>query len=91
MAKRGIRLVYTDQLKDINADNLANYDALLLYANIDEIDPPQEQALLDYVNRRRRICAAALRDVLLSQLRRNRRLDGCPIPAARHRRVSHED
>ncbi len=49
MAKRGIRLVYTDQMADINADNLSSYDALLVYANIDRIEPQQEKALLDYV------------------------------------------
>ena len=49
MSKRGIRLVYTDQMADLNADNLANYDALLVYANIDHIEPPQEKALLEYV------------------------------------------
>ncbi|TWU02985.1 Trehalose utilization [Stieleria varia] len=50
MAARDIRLVYTDDLADINADNLAMYDVLLLYANIDEITPSAEQAVMDYVN-----------------------------------------
>lgn len=49
MAARGIDMVYTDVMSDLNADNLASYDALLLYANIDKIDPPEEKALLDYV------------------------------------------
>ncbi|NNE01210.1 MAG: glycosyl hydrolase, partial [Pirellulaceae bacterium] len=50
MAARGIRLVYTDKMSDLNADNLATYDALLVFANIDEIAPDQERALLDYVS-----------------------------------------
>jgi putative membrane-bound dehydrogenase-like protein len=49
LADRGIRLVYTEAMSDLNAENLALYDALLLYANIDEIAPNQETALLDYV------------------------------------------
>ncbi len=48
-ADRGIRMVYTDALQDLNSKNLANYDAVVLYANIDSIDPREERALLDYV------------------------------------------
>lgn len=48
-ATRGIELIYTDAVNDLNPEKLANYDALLLYANIDEIAPAQEQALLNYV------------------------------------------
>ena len=46
---RGVDLVYTDQMVDLNANNLKRYDALLVYANIDRIEPAQEKALLDYV------------------------------------------
>jgi putative membrane-bound dehydrogenase-like protein len=46
---RGIELNYTDQVSELNANNLAHYDALLLYANIDRIEPAEEKALLDYV------------------------------------------
>ncbi len=46
---RGIELVYTDRLTDINPQNLAAFDALLVYANIDEIEPERAQAILDYV------------------------------------------
>ena len=49
LAERGIALVYSDKMADLNRANLAHYDALLLYANIDEIAPPQEKALLGYV------------------------------------------
>ena len=49
LAERGIELVYTDKVTDLNPENLARYDALMLYANIDKIDPRSERALLDYV------------------------------------------
>ncbi|MGE3408925.1 MAG: PVC-type heme-binding CxxCH protein [Pirellulales bacterium] len=49
LAKRGIELDYTDRMADIHADTLAKYDALAIYANIEQIAPQQEQALLDYV------------------------------------------
>jgi hypothetical protein len=46
---RGIELVYTDKLEDLNAENLAKYDGLAIYANHERISPAQEKALLDYV------------------------------------------
>ena len=46
---RGIEVVYTEKLEDLNAENLAKYDALILYANTDVLPPAQEKALLDYV------------------------------------------
>ena len=49
MAKRGIQLVYTNELVDLNAENLKQYQAVLLYANIDQIEPQPAKALLDYV------------------------------------------
>jgi putative membrane-bound dehydrogenase-like protein len=49
LAGRGIDLVYTDSMSDLNADNLAKYAALVVYANIDRIESDQEQALLGYV------------------------------------------
>ncbi len=49
MAGKGIQLTYTEDVKQLNPDTLANYDALLLYANIDTIEPQQADALLDYV------------------------------------------
>jgi uncharacterized protein len=50
LARRGIQLTYTDDINSLNAETLANYRALIVYANIDRIDPPQEQALLQYVS-----------------------------------------
>jgi putative membrane-bound dehydrogenase-like protein len=49
LGPRGINLTYTDQLADINPTNLAKYDALAIYANIDAITPDAEKALIDYV------------------------------------------
>ena len=40
MRAAGIRLTYTDNLADLAAENLAKYDAVLLYANIDNISKP---------------------------------------------------
>ncbi|HVC92537.1 MAG TPA: PVC-type heme-binding CxxCH protein, partial [Pirellulales bacterium] len=50
MAGRGIEITYTDNLAELNPENLARYDALLLYANIERIEPREEKALLDYVS-----------------------------------------
>lgn len=51
MLNRGIELVYTDDLNDLDIEILSRYDALLLYANHEEITPKQEEHLLDYVER----------------------------------------
>jgi putative membrane-bound dehydrogenase-like protein len=48
-AHRNIKLTYTDKLSDLNAEKLANYDVLAIYANHDAIDPAQAQAILDFV------------------------------------------
>jgi type 1 glutamine amidotransferase len=48
-ARRGIQLVYTEAMTDIRLENLRQYHALLVYANIDEIDRESEQAILAYV------------------------------------------
>jgi uncharacterized protein len=49
MAGRGIDITYTERLADLNPANLATHDALIVYANIERIEPSEEQALLDYV------------------------------------------
>ncbi len=49
LADRGIELVYTDNIAELNPKNLSRFDALLLYANIDRIEPREERALLEYV------------------------------------------
>ncbi len=50
LADRGIEMTYTDDMSKLNLDTLNNYDALVLYANIDTIAPDQADALLSYVN-----------------------------------------
>jgi uncharacterized protein len=49
VAREGINISYTTDPNDLNAQNLANYDALILYANHDEITPEQEKALFDFI------------------------------------------
>ena len=49
MRQRGIELTYTEKPSDLNPQTLNQYAGLVIYANIDEIAPDQEQALLDYV------------------------------------------
>ena len=49
LGNRGINFTYTDKLEDINAQNLSKYDALMIFANWDEITPAAEKSLLDYV------------------------------------------
>jgi len=49
LAKDGINFSYTTNPNDLNPQNLAKYDAVLLYANHDTATPAQAKALLDYV------------------------------------------
>lgn len=49
MAERGIDLVYSDLVSDLNPTTLKDYAGVVVYANIDRIEPEQEKALLDYV------------------------------------------
>jgi putative membrane-bound dehydrogenase-like protein len=49
MSGRGIEITYTDNIAELNPENLARYDALVLYANIESIEPREEKALLDFV------------------------------------------
>src|SRR5687768_4166650 len=49
LAKEGINFSYSTDPNDLNAANLAKYDALLVYANHDSITPAQEKALVDFV------------------------------------------
>lgn len=46
----GINTTYTEQITDLNKDNLKNYDGLVLYANYDSITNEQATALLDFVH-----------------------------------------
>ena len=49
LAPRKIDVVYTDKADALSAKNLAGYDGLIVYANIDNITPEQETAPLDFV------------------------------------------
>ena len=47
--KEGINLTYTVDLNDLNPENLAKYDGLIIYANHDNLSPAQEQAMKAFV------------------------------------------
>ncbi|GAA4323176.1 hypothetical protein GCM10023149_23940 [Mucilaginibacter gynuensis] len=47
--KSGINITYTDELTDLNTENLAKYDALVIYANYDTIGKAEESALRAFV------------------------------------------
>ena len=49
MHDRGIEVKYTEDLNALDPETLKGYDALIVYANIDRIEPAQEKALLGYV------------------------------------------
>jgi putative membrane-bound dehydrogenase-like protein len=49
LAPEGFNFSYTTDIADLNAGNLAKYDALLIYSNHRAIEPAQEKALLDFV------------------------------------------
>ncbi len=49
LRKSGIELKYTENLSDVNADNLKEFVGLLIYANMERITPEAEKALLEYV------------------------------------------
>ena len=49
LAPYGFNFSYTTDAADLNATNLAKYDALLIYSNHRAIAAPQEKALLDFV------------------------------------------
>ncbi|NBW97492.1 MAG: glycosyl hydrolase, partial [Planctomycetia bacterium] len=49
LAPRGIELVYTDKVSDLDPQVLAAYDVLTVYANIDTLPPGAEAAILDFV------------------------------------------
>ena len=50
LTKNGINITYTEDLNDLNAENLNLYDGLIVYANHENINSSQEKALLDFVS-----------------------------------------
>ncbi len=49
LGNKGINFTYTDKLEDLNPTYLNKFDALMIYANWDNITPDAEKALLAYV------------------------------------------
>lgn len=49
LANKGINFTYTDSPTSLNDKFLADFDALMIYANHDEISESQEKALLNFV------------------------------------------
>ncbi len=47
--KSGVNLTYTVNVNDLNTENLAKYDGLIIYANHDTLPPAQEAALKAFV------------------------------------------
>lgn len=50
MERAGIDIQYTDDLQQLTLANLKQYDTLLVYANIDNLDDAPTQAILQYVS-----------------------------------------
>jgi putative membrane-bound dehydrogenase-like protein len=49
LGQRGIEVVYSEKVEDLNERCLAAFDGLIVYANIGKFSAEQEKALLDYV------------------------------------------
>jgi type 1 glutamine amidotransferase len=49
LGPKGINFTYTDDLSDLNPQTLSKYDALMVFANWNEISQDAEKALLDFV------------------------------------------
>ena len=47
--KEGINVTYTDNIDDLNSENLLKYDGLIIYANYETISVDQETALKGFV------------------------------------------
>ena len=90
LAGRGIDVTYTEKLGDLNPQNLARYDALLVYANIDEIGRDQEKALLDYVRSGGGFVPVHCASYCFRNSPAYIALVGRAIPAARYRRVRYQ-
>ena len=49
LTQDGINITYTENIKDLNKNNLEMYDGVILYANHEDRHPKQEKALMKYV------------------------------------------
>jgi putative membrane-bound dehydrogenase-like protein len=50
LAPEGINITYTEDVNDLNTDNLDLYDGLIVYANHESIKAAQEKSLLNFVS-----------------------------------------
>ncbi|GAA4438227.1 ThuA domain-containing protein [Ravibacter arvi] len=48
--RSGVNTTYTTQLEDLNPENLAKFDGLIIYANHEYLPPAQEAALKQFVS-----------------------------------------
>ena len=90
LAGRGIEITYTEKLADLNPENLARYDGLIVYANIDADRAGAGEGPARLRRRRQGLRPAPLRVVLLPQLAEVHRPGRRAVPQPRHRRVRHE-
>lgn len=49
LTQSGINITYTENLDDLNPENLELYDGLIIYANHESLSPTREKALLNFV------------------------------------------
>ncbi len=50
LTRDGVNITYTEDVTDLNDENLDLYDGLIVYANHESINSDQEKALLDFVH-----------------------------------------
>ena len=49
LTKDGINITYTEDVNDLNTNNMSQYDGVIMYANYEDRMPEQEKALMDYI------------------------------------------
>lgn len=49
LASQGIDVIFTQDIHDLNAAKLGQFDCLAIYGDSGDLPPPGEQALLDYI------------------------------------------
>lgn len=49
LTPRGINFTYTNEVSDLNRNYLKHFDAVAIYANIDEIPKSEERAIMNFV------------------------------------------
>ena len=84
---RGRTFTYTEDPADLNPAKLAQFDALLIYANHTTIAPEQEKALLEYVEGGKAFLPIHCASFMLPELTGLHRPRRSAVPEARDRRV----